>query len=1294
MSSGYYRYPTIQGEQIAFVSEDDIWAVPASGGVARRLTSNLGNVTYPFYSPDGSQLAFVGREEGYPEVYVMPAQGGPAQRLTYQSSDCRIIGWSNDGGEILYTSHHGQAHKSDYVIYAIPADGTGTARLLPIGPARAISFGPNGASVLGRNTGDPARWKRYRGGTAGHLWLDANGDGDYAPFLPDLRGNIASPMWLWSQAEQPGRIYFISDHEGVGNLYSVAPDGGDLQRHTDHEDYYARNPSTDGQRIVYHAGADLFLFDPATGESGPVKVDYFSPRVQRNRKFVSTARYLDSAALHPSGMALAITSRGKTFGFYNHEGPVIQVGKLNGVRYRLADWLNDGRRIVVISDESGEERLEIYSGEVNMECTVLADIDFGRAVDLRVCPTGDKVAISNHRHELMVVDLEKQEATLVDRSPYRRIAGFDWSPDGRWLVYGFGVTHQTSELRLYRLAEPDAEEEAHRQAATHTITRPVLHDVRPAFDPRGRYIYFISYREFNPVYDGLHFDLGFPLGAKPYLLTLREDVANPFIPRPDMDDREDDRDDPEEEPEDDEEDEEDLAGEAGGEGDPDEEGDPEGDDDDDDWEEGEWHGRGGRGRFPRLGLDQPAPDEPGEEGQPQADILPDLSSPEDAEKEKIDEGKAKEESKKERKPRRLIIDLEGIERRVLAFPVPEGRYGEIDGIPDKAIFNIFAVQSSLGGEDPEEEEESPSSLLQAYNFREYRLETLAEDADWFDLSRNRKKLVYSHRHRLRVIPAGEKAPHGSGGGPRKSGWIDLGRVKLSIDPQSEWEQMLGEAWRLQRDHFWTEDMSDVDWQIIYQRYLPLIQRVSSRTEFSDLMWEMQGELGTSHAYEFGGDYRPRPVYMQGFLGADATWDEEAGGYRLTNFVHGDPWDSQAHSPLARPGVNVKDGDILIAINGQRLTAETPPDHLLVNQASEEVHLTFLGEQGSGIGERGSGNGERDAERDADETRTTYHEAGDQGSENGERDAERDADETRTTHHEAGDQGSGNGERDAERDADETRTTHHAPRQEESETGNQPARSPVPDPQSPTYKSATIITLPSERAARYRAWVNGNRARVHEATAGKVGYVHIPDMGPGGYAEFHRGYLAEVDKDALIVDVRYNGGGHVSPLILEKLARRRLGFEKQRWGGISPFPAESVGGPIVTLTNEHAGSDGDIFCHSFKMLGLGPLIGKRTWGGVIGIWPRHALVDGTVTTQPEFSFWFQDVGWNVENYGTDPDIEIDNTPQDYREGRDAQLERAVAEILRLLESNPPVQPPDPQSRPSRALPKLPPRGVRG
>jgi tricorn protease len=240
------------------------------------------------------------------------------------------------------------------------------------------------------------------------------------------------------------------------------------------------------------------------------------------------------------------------------------------------------------------------------------------------------------------------------------------------------------------------------------------------------------------------------------------------------------------------------------------------------------------------------------------------------------------------------------------------------------------------------------------------------------------------------------------------------------------------------------------------------------------------------------------------------------------------------------------------------------------------------------------------------------------------------------------------------------------------------------------RTVTVKTLYNDTAARYREWVEANRSYVHQQTAGRVGYVHIPDMMSPGYAEFHRGFLAELHRQGLIVDVRFNRGGHVSPLILEKLARRRIGYETARWAQVPvPYPPDSIVGPMAAVTNEYAGSDGDIFSHGFKMLGLGPLIGKRTWGGVIGINPRHTLVEGTITTQPEFSFWFDDVGWGVENYGTDPDIEVELRPQDEAQALDPQLERAVQEVLRRLEETPP-QLPDFSQKPGKAAPQLPPR----
>ncbi|MEW9551565.1 S41 family peptidase [Nonomuraea sp. NPDC050783] len=1036
----YLRFPSVFQDVVVFAAEDDLWMAPVQGGRAFRLTAGLAEAGYPRISPRGDRLAFVGCEEGPEEVYVMPASGGAARRVTFHGARCTVTGWDPEG-RILYASDQSQPFEGRKWLHRVAPGGV--PERLPYGPANSIAYGPGGMIVLGRNTADPARWKRYRGGTVGDLWIDPTGEGEFRRLIR-LPGNLASPCWSGE------RVCFISDHEGVGNVYSCLPDGHDLRKLTHHDDYYARNLSGDGQRLVYHAGAELYLLEPGEGPRR-LEVTLASSRTQRNRRFVEADDYLESATLSPDGSALAVTARGKAYAMADWEGPVRRHGAPDGVRYRFLTWLNDGVRLIAAaSDDTDEERLVVLGGGGDGPGREVARL--GRITDLVPDPAHDRVAVVNHRHELHLLDLDSGRCDLVEANPHGSPEDPAWSPDGRWLAYAAPLDPQTTAILLHH---PES-------GRTVRATEPVLIDSMPAFDPEGRYLYFIGQRTFSPVYDQLQFDLGFPLGTRPYVIALRAGLPDPFVPRQRPLEHKD-------------------------------------DDEDDDGD--------------------------GENGPP-----------------------------------RVEVDLDGLTRRVTAFPLPEGRYERVAGLKDKALI----LTSPLEGE----------STLRLYDFAKGDDETFAEGVTDFELGRDHRTLLYRSGSRLRVVKAGEVPGHDDDGPGRESGWIDLSRIKVSVCPAAEWRQMFREAWRLQRENFWTEDMAGVDWPAVYERYQPLVDRVTTRGEFSDLLWELHGELATSHAYESGGEYRPGPDYTQGKLGVD--WDYRDGVYHIGAIVAGDLWDPKATSPLNRLGLDVRPGDAVLAIDGAPIGGGVAtPNERLVNQAGEEVELTLR---------RG---------------REVF--------------------------------------------------------------------------------AVTVRALADEQPARYRDWVGVNRARCHHRSGGRVGYLHIPDMGPEGYGEFHRGFLAEYGREALVVDVRFNGGGHVSALLLEKLARRRLGYDYPRWGAPEPYPPESPRGPLVGITNEWAGSDGDIFSHTFKVLKLGPLVGRRTWGGVIGIWPRHQLADGTVTTQPEFSFAFDDVGWQVENYGTDPDIEVDITPQDYARGVDTQLERAIDVALELLAEHPPHTP-DPRHRP--------------
>ena len=1096
--AGYFRWPAIHGERVVFVSEDDLWEVPLTGGIARRLTSGLGSASNPVYSPDGSSIAYSGSEEGAREVFVMDASGGPARQLTFLGAHSVVVGWSSDGKRVRFRSAYRQFSRRKSTIFEVDLQG-GEPTDLGLGPAHWIDEQPDGAGrVLGRHADDLARWKRYRGGTAGKIWLDA-GDG-WHRLLPHLESGLVQPMWLGD-----GRIYFINDEDGTANIWSCTPSGDDLQKHTSHHGFYARFAQTDGTTIVYAHGGDIWRFAPG-GTAEQIDIQTYSPRVQMNRKFVSAAHYLGSWGPHPTGHTLAITARGKLFTMGNWEGGVRQIGDEHGTRYRMPILFDDGKQLLVSSDASGEEVWEAWSLQDKPTAKPLTQTNLGRVTDAKLSPDEKRLAVTNHRHELYLIDVESGEAKLADHSPGLWFAGLDWSADSRWLAYSVQDTWNTSLIRILDATDP--------QLVTRDVTEPGFRDHSPCFDPKGRYLYFISSRWFDPVYDSMFFEISFPKSAKPCVITLAADEPSLFFER---------------------------ARPLGESGDDEEEAaDEENEKSDDDAGDGDGGGD--------------------------------------------DKDKQKDKDKKE-EPDPVEIDFDGIGGRIESFDVPVGRYGDIRATEDRVFWLVWEDAEDDDDDDDDWADDDGPGVIEFFELEKRKRDTFCRGANYFELSADRKTLVYETSSALRVVAASSDGPSAKSSTVtnRKSGWIDLSRIPVSVSQRAEWRQMLREAWRLMRDQYWSEDLCGADWDAIWERYAPLVDRVASRSEFSELVWTMQGELGTSHAYEIGGDYRHPPYYLPGMLAANFTWDDEVGAYRIDHIARGATWDRNEASPLAAPGVNAAVGEHVVAINGRRVDASTSVSEALVRLAGREVDLTLRAADGE-------------------------------------------------------------------------------------------------------ERTKTVRTLRNDTAARYRDWVDTNRRYVHEASDGRLGYVHIPDMSAQGFAEFHRGFLGELRREGLVVDVRNNGGGHVSQLILEKLARRQIGYDIGRWTQPLSYPQEAIPGPLVAITDENAGSDGDIFSHCFKLMGLGPLVGTRTWGGVVGIWPRHRLVDNSVTTQPEFAFWFEDVGFAVENYGTDPDIEVEVPPQCEGVAADPQLNKGIELAMAQLAENPPTLPDFGRSPNIRPLPE--------
>jgi tricorn protease len=398
------------------------------------------------------------------------------------------------------------------------------------------------------------------------------------------------------------------------------------------------------------------------------------------------------------------------------------------------------------------------------------------------------------------------------------------------------------------------------------------------------------------------------------------------------------------------------------------------------------------------------------------------------------------------------------------------------------------------------------------------------------------------------------------------GVLNVAQMEVQVDPRAEWKQMYEEAWRIQRDFMYDPTLHGLDYEATKKKYEPWLKAVGHRADLNYLFDEMLNNISVGHHFVRGGEV-PNPNFVPGgLLGAD--YKIENGRYRFAKVYNGENWNPGLRAPLTQPGVEVKEGEYLLAVKGRNLTA------------SDNIYQFF-----------------------------------------------------------------------------------------EATAGKQVSIRVGPNPDGTGSREVTVVPVGNEGALRNREWMDANRRKVEELSGGKLAYIYLPDTANGGYTNFNRYYFSQVDKEGAILDERFNGGGTAANYIIDNMRRPLMNKWATREGEDFSTPANAIFGPKAMIVNEFAGSGGDMMPWLFRKAGIGPLVGKRTWGGLVGIYDYPVLMDGGSVTAPRVAFYNLQGEWDVENNGTPPDIEVELDPQAWRAGRDLQLEKAVETVLEQLKKTP-------------------------
>jgi tricorn protease len=524
-----------------------------------------------------------------------------------------------------------------------------------------------------------------------------------------------------------------------------------------------------------------------------------------------------------------------------------------------------------------------------------------------------------------------------------------------------------------------------------------------------------------------------------------------------------------------------------------------------------------------------------------------------------DKDKDKDKDKKD-EPVVVKLDLDGIGQRILSLPIPAKNY--VNMVSGKSGILFLSEAPMVVTED---DQENLPQTIQKFDLSKRKVDKLLEDINDFVVSADGNKILYRKAEQW-ATAATDEPP--AAGGPPKPG---LGPLKLDgwevyVEPKAMWKQIYSETWRIERDFFYDPHYHGLDLAKAKKKYEPFLDGVASRAELTYLFQECLGELTVGHMFVGGGE-RPEPKKLKGgLLGADYT--RENGRYRVARVFDGENWNPGLQAPLTQPGVNVKAGDYILAVNGRDL------------RSSDNIYSFF-----------------------------------------------------------------------------------------EETAGKQILLKVGPNPDGKDSREVTVVPVESEENLRHLAWIEGNRRKVDQATGGRVAYVYVPNTAGGGYTNFNRYFFSQVGKEAVIIDERFNEGGQLADYIIDYLRRPIMSKVVTPEGHDWSSPSEAIYGPKVMIINEMSGSGGDALPWYFRKAGLGPLVGKKTWGGLVGIGGYPQLLDGGSVTAPRAAIYGLNGEWEVENHGVAPDVEMDLDPAAYREGHDAQLDKAIEIVLQQLKDHP-------------------------